>query len=305
VKSFELIISLIIALSKLAWPALLIIVIFVFKEDIRALLKRLRKGKLLGQELELDPEIQEFQRTTELAEKEVAPPITPAISESVHVEGQASVKIQVPTDTDEVLSLAASSPEVAIIRLSALLERELRLLLGDMGILPGNDRFHPIMATGLLINKGYLPKNTITSLQKFWELRNKLVHGQFPAEKREILAVIDIGLSLLRTLRSIPHEINRVHNPGVAVFEDHLCQRQLTGVVGLVLETQSPGGMEMKKRIFPTTRIGYYQIGRRVAWEWNFNNKWGETWYRDLDTGEPRTAWSSSAEFVGRHIDEL
>jgi hypothetical protein len=128
---------------------------------------------------------------------------------------------------------------------------------------------------------------------------------RFLSEKREILSVIDTGLSLLRTIRSIPHKINFVSNPGIRLFEDSDGQRPRNDVNGLILDTQSPGGMEKRKRIFPTTRIDYYQVGKRVSWEWNLEKHWGETWYKDLDTKEFRLAWSKSIEFVGRHFDEL
>jgi hypothetical protein len=31
----------------------------------------------------------------------------------------------------------------------------------------------------------------------------------------------------------------------------------------------------------------------------------GPAWYQDQDRGVTREAWHSSAEFIGRHLDEL
>jgi len=42
-----------------------------------------------------------------------------------------------------------------------------------------------------------------------------------------------------------------------------------------------------------------------VSWEWNMNNVWEAAWYRDPDTNEVKPAWSSSAEFIGRDLNNL
>src|SRR5215217_1322288 len=57
-------------------------------------------------------------------------------------------------------------------------------------------------------------------------------------------------------------------------------------------------------RMLPT-RKSDYQTGKRVAWEWNFERVFGASWYRDPDTHEVKKAWDSSAEFVGRHLDDI
>ena len=52
---FKLINELIVALASLLWPIVTLIIVLVFRSDLAALLKRVRKGKILGQEMELDP----------------------------------------------------------------------------------------------------------------------------------------------------------------------------------------------------------------------------------------------------------
>jgi len=78
----------------------------------------------------------------------------------------------------------------------------------------------------------------------------------------------------------------------------------LPNVCGLLLETTSPGGTSKEHRIFPTTKTTY-QKGERVAWEWNLGKKYGQAWYKDPDTGEIKSAWRGSAEFVGRNFDKI
>ena len=56
--------DLISATASLLWPIIAITVITWFRPELRALLARIRKGKFLGQEIELD----ELQASTEQAE---------------------------------------------------------------------------------------------------------------------------------------------------------------------------------------------------------------------------------------------
>ena len=303
-KLFELVNGLIIAVSRLLWPLIALLAVLLFREDIRGVLRRLRKGKLFGQEMELDPAVEQFREAVERAQVEAAPQLPPPVTTNPELP-PVSVRMVAESDVSGILDAAESSPEVSIMKLAAVLDRETRLLLGSLGLLPQDSHLAAPRALDLLTSKGYVPKSTTDALRIFWSLRNKIVHGHTPPGHREVLAVLDIGLSLLRTLRSIPHEINYVFNPGVPVYADFNCQQQRSGVLGLILETHSPGGTLITKRIYPTTKAGYYGKAKRVTWEWSFANTWNETWYRDLDTGEPSEAWKSSAEFVGRHVDEL
>ena len=56
-------------------------------------------------------------------------------------------------------------------------------------------------------------------------------------------------------------------------------------------------------RIFPTTKK-HFKVGERVAWEWSFDESWGQSWYKAED-GKCKKAWLSSAEFVGRHLQDV
>ena len=94
------------------------------------------------------------------------------------------------------------------------------------------------------------------------------------------------------------------YHPGVDIFIDPLCKTLITNAKGIILETESPGGITKSFRIFPTTRA-HFQKGKRVAWEWSFELTWGPTWYKDPNTHEIKKAWDSSTEFIGRHLDEV
>jgi hypothetical protein len=98
-------------------------------------------------------------------------------------------------------------------------------------------------------------------------------------------------------------EIYIVHHPGVEVFADAACTRSFgTGVRGVILVATSPGGLKSYP-IVPSTRTRF-EKGKRVAWDWGMGSVWAEAWYRDPDTDEIKTAWASSAAFIGFHLDD-
>lgn len=295
---FKLINELIGALASLMWPIVTLVLILVFRKDLTALLARIRKGKLFGQELELDPAIFEFQRSVREAQQEVPEPEVPPQKLQQQVE-------ELDRDTKEIIDIAARDPELGVVKLATKLEREVRLLAASLGQLESKRHISLIQVFSMLVEKGYVPKHTAESLQSFWELRNRIVHGRGEESDKDIRRVLDIGLVLLKTIRSIPHEINMVAHPDLELFSDASCTTQIVDAVGLLLNTTSPGGADVVKRIFPTTRRGYYQTGKRVTWEWNLTKTWGPVWYVDPDTGEKKQAWSSAGEFVGRHVDDI
>lgn len=295
---FKNIIELIIAISRLLWPIVTLIVILLFRSDIKALLTRIRKGKLFGQELELDPNVSEFQRTVKEAEQEV-----PAISTDKEDYDKKTEKLD--SDIDEVLKASEINPEIGILRLSTLLEKDIRIIAASLGDIDSDIKASAIRQFQVLLNRKRLPRHTSESLKIFWDLRNRIVHGHGKHDKRDILRVLDVGLNLLKTIRSIPHERNIVYHPGVVLYEDEQCNNVREGVKGLILETTSSDGSKTFKRIFPTRQDSYYKKGERVTWEWNLSHVWNKTWYINPDTNEKTLAWASAGEFTGRHVDEI
>lgn len=294
---FKLINELIVALASLLWPIVTLVIVLVFRSDLAALLKRVRKGKIFGQEMELDPNVAEFQKAVSEAQEE--------IPESDVEEAQYQKESdEIDESIKEVFRAANASPELGIIKLSTILEREIRILAGSLGQAPQR-RMPAIQLFRVLVEKGYLPQHTTKSLQIFWDLRNKIVHGHEKEVERNTIKVLDIGLVLLKTIKSIPHEINIVFHPGVTIYSDKNCTKEIADAKGLILETTSPGKAETFKSIFPTTKPEYYIKGKRVSWEWDLSQTWGETWYRDPNTNEIKIAWSSAGEFTGRNIEDL
>lgn len=274
----------------LSWPTFAFVVLFVFQTEIRQILNRIKKGKIFGNEFELEKEIDKFDDAVEAIENEI--PQNLSFEEGADKE-------------NKILSDSISDPKIGILVLAREIEKEIRKLIGSLGLLKGENYRSVHQSFEALEQRGSLPKHTIGALKIFWKLRNEVVHGKEIDNEKNVIRVLDIGMTLLRTLKSIPHEINRVYHPGVDIYVDAECTEKYSDVKGLILETISPGGIEKTHRIFPTTKSKYYKKGERVAWEWNLSNVWGEAWYINLGTKKKAKAWSSAGEFIGRHINEI
>lgn len=288
--------ELIQAISALLWPILAFITVIMFRQDIRELLHRLKKGKLLGQELELDASLTSLQANSAIVVSELSPTsVADATKEDVLKQSR---------DTEKVLDVASRSPKAALMLLASEIEKQLRIFMAITGHHTMMTNESPAAIASYLGKRGWLTSAMVETLQGFREIRNKIVHGTEDVRTDHILRAIDSGMTILKALEAIPSEINIVYHPGVEVFADKDCRERIAEVKGLILETTSPGGTAKSHRIFPTMRTNY-EKGRQVAWEWNMSRTWDNAWYRDPDTKEIKQAWGASAEFVGRHIEEL
>ncbi|HRH16974.1 MAG TPA: hypothetical protein PLS22_05925 [Aquabacterium sp.] len=288
--------ALISAIASLLWPLFAFAVLALYRKQLGDLIARFRKGKLLGQEFELDESLNKLEQSATAVAEEVA-----ALPASVTNDGPID-----PTDdpSGAILREASRSPKAALLLLASELERQARQLLASVGHLKGQ-KFVPLSQALEVLQKqfGGLPGHIPSSLKLFWEVRNRLVHGG-QADDEEILRAIDSGITILKALRAFPRETNYVYHPGVEVFKDPGCSIPWQNTKGVILETETPGGTQRFFRIFPTTRA-HFQTGRRVAWEWGSGTIWNDAWYKDPDSGEIKLAWNSSMEFVGRHLEDV
>ena len=85
---FKLINELIVSIAQFLWPIVTLVIILVFRRDIAALLGRIRRGKLFGQEVELDPAINKFRTTVQEAQDEI--PYSPLNAEEFERETEAA-----------------------------------------------------------------------------------------------------------------------------------------------------------------------------------------------------------------------
>ncbi len=288
--TFELINELIPSIASLLWPIFAFTLVIVFKKELGSILNRLKKGKILGNEIVLNEEIDKFEKS---------------VKETVQEIPQNILNSVVDDEEIDILSSSKSDPKIGILILAREIEKELRELVGSLGLLEGKNHRNRHQSFLLLEKRGALPKHTMGSVKIFWNLRNEIVHGKHIENELNVIRILDIGMTLLNTLKSIPHETSVVFNPGVEIYSDKECTNKRNGVSGVILETTSPGGIERSHRIFPTTKPKYYEEGKKVAWEWDLSKIWDGSWYIDPDTSEKKEAWRSAGEFVGRHLDEI
>ena len=203
----------------------------------------------------------------------------------------------------EILREASRSPRVGLIMLSGELEFSINELLAMTGWeTPASSR-SIAAAVDRLVEVGVLTQSAASALTLYREVRNQIMHGRQSASDDEVLVAIDSGLSLYRAVATIPREHNVVVDPNVPLFSDANGRHKVAIGHGVLLRTTSPGGTSSSLRIFPTTRTDLVP-GREVTWEWSFDHVWDETWYRDPENGAIVYAWTSSAEFRGRHLNQ-
>jgi hypothetical protein len=285
--TIEHIADLLRAIASLMWPLVAVVFILVFRTQITGLLQRVTKAKILGQEAEFSHDLDRLeQRAAEAEETTPFPPETDS-------EQRASFDDEV----GKILGEATTSPKLALMGLSAALERRVRQLSAATGW--AHDERTP---RAMLRKMPGIPDTLRGAIEDFWTIRNRIVHGMSTTDD-EALRALDSGLAIMRALDRIPLEANYVEDANVPLFRDPDGKNRLTDVHGLLLRTMSPEGNRESFRIFPTTRTHFVR-GKQVAWEWAMPT-WSRTWYMNPKTHKIELAWDSSMQFIGRHLDEV
>jgi len=308
--------------AYLLWPLVALLAIIVFRPEIRDVLRRIRKGKFFGQEIELDKSLDRLESEVQaLPDIPIPPPAPEEPDRDIEVRdsgtGREDIQLTVErlrdtrlpaessaeSDIDDIINQSGSSPRVALILLSATLERSARRLLAATGHIGELTRTPSLpQMIQLLERVTSLEPGSLDVYRNFYAIRNQIVHGRGEVTSPEILRAIDSGISLLRALDNVPRERNFVYHSGVPIYGNAEGTELLVGRA-IMLTTMSPSG-EASIRVFPTLRA-HFQPGMEVAWEWNSGQQWGRAWYLDPDSGQLLHAWDGSMEFIGRDLDEL
>jgi hypothetical protein len=201
--------DLISAFAALMWPVAVLTLVGWFRPEIRAVLSRIRKGKLLGQEFELD----ELQAKTEAAEATVSTVVSATglaegtssvIGAGVRLEATGILRAEAAQDEiEEVLREASRSPRIGLMLLSAKMERAARDLATAIGL---DVSRRPVTLNTMvrqLVQAEQLTYEDAEALNLFNQVRNRIVHGH-DAGDDEVARAIDSGTRLLRLLLSRP-----------------------------------------------------------------------------------------------------
>jgi hypothetical protein len=207
VSSAKELADLISAFAALMWPLAVLAIVGWFRPEIRTFVSRIRKGKLFGQEFELD----ELQASTEAAEATestvvavtgLAEGTSSATAEVAREEAAENIEATAAQDEiEEVLREASRSPRIGLILLSSKIEQSARAMAAEIGL--GASR-RPVPLTSLfrqLAQAEQLTPEDVKALNLFIHVRNQIVHGH-DANDDEITRAIDSGTRLLRLLLS-------------------------------------------------------------------------------------------------------
>lgn len=185
-------------------PLVMLYLLWNIRHVIPDLARRLKKGKLLGQEIELSEQLDQLKSKTDQA-AEAAPVIPPptASADTTRTYArtvEASAALGTDREVRAVLDEAAVSPRAALMLLSADLERAL------WEVLAATSEDGPRYGSSLAVMAKYLrthgfPSTITDVLLAFNQIRNRIVHG-YDASDDDVLRAIDSGITLLTLLRS-------------------------------------------------------------------------------------------------------
>src|ERR1700722_6766952 len=202
----------------------------------------------------------------------------------------------------EVLEEARRSPRLALMLLSAELERAIHHLLMGTGLGETKRRWSIRLGVARLVEVGVIPASAESAVDLFLKVRNAVVHGAATANENDILRAIDSGIEIYSAVAQVPRERNFVLFADIPLFGDEGATAPVPEGAGVMLRTVSPDAERTEReRIFPTTR-DHFRPGEEVAWVWGSEHMWGPTWYRDPRTNAVHKGWDSSAEFIGPPI---
>jgi hypothetical protein len=202
------------AVGSLAWPVLVGLVLLLFRDELRRLMSRLRRGTLFGSEFELADALEEIHQGVEVGRRElVAAQAADDASEAEPIrDGSVGEPPRKPTPeaepastrggVDKVREVASVSPSAGLMLLGAAVEEELRRVADDLGVATDR-RYLPVshLAQQLLLEE-HIPTALAISVRRFWDVRNQVVHGR-DRQDEEVLSVIERGIEVLLALQLI------------------------------------------------------------------------------------------------------
>jgi hypothetical protein len=274
------------ALADLAWPALALAALLFFRSELKTLLRQVKRGKAGPIEFELERELSELGERAEAATRSLPATV-------VNPEDAADAQDL----ASRVLDEAATSPRLALITLSAELERKARESLASSQD-PKHWRNRPLAQT---IHRLELSPSVLAAYREFRSVRNAIVHGG-KATDADAIRALDYGLMILDAIERIPRAIHRVLAPRVETFSDAGAKTPRDFAAVLIESTSNVGGKQVE-HAFPTTRDHFVE-GQIVSWEWG-DQVYPESWYRDPRDDTIKYGWTSALEFLGRPLHEI
>lgn len=309
-------------IASLLWPLTVTISVFLFREDIKGLLSRLKRAKVLGQEVELlDHQLDELEETAQRLDETAGSTVT-----ELSIEPSASSSGDSVSDLPEaeavtsggdsaldaiirsVLNEAARSPKVGLLLLSNEIESATRELTRALGIGARSGRRSEGMNSqsltrmmGKLHQTGSLATETYEAVKKFQLVRNEVVHNAKEISDASVLRAIDSGIAILRAFRTFANSLFVVVRNGITVYSDAEGLHERSDFEAVELESLMHQG---RRRTVPT-RPRAYELGAVVSWNndsFSFDAVCDESWVRRTPDGPVEPAWLGAACLVGKIV---
>jgi hypothetical protein len=164
-------------IKALAWPMATILIALFFRDELKRLLRRIKRGKVGSSEFEFEQEVR-------------------ALEETVIRNGEPQPVI--PESTNKLLELASIDSGAAIIKAWSLVEKNLSLLANKRGIQVG---FNPTRTVQELEKSQVLPPHLIELFRTLRTLRNQAAHDHdFNPSKESVVNYLDLTDFLIRNL---------------------------------------------------------------------------------------------------------
>ena len=306
--------TLIQAIGSVLWPIVAGYVVIRNEKQIRSLLDRLRKGKILGQEIELEGSLKELKRQVSAVEDEAPPAPAPISSEPTTTRASTSTAEETLSNLrtlhsdiktantqraddpflHETLETAAKSPTVALMQLASGIEKLANTIWSDLD--DGSKPRRPSVRSLIDGLSHVLPQSVPSALRTFWDVRNRIVHGR-DADEHETLSALDSGISLYKSLDLFSRSYAVVTRSEIPIYTDETGNTAVTNATGVELEFRPEGN----RIIWPTTKRGYVPQ-MVVKRDFDTAHAIDNIWIKDPLSGEVRKVFDSAATFVGDPI---
>lgn len=244
-----------IALAQaLAWPAVVVLLVFVFWRALHAFADRLTQVRVAGQE---------FIATTVATSQRIL----------VSIPATQTRPENVPRQLEEsVLRLAARDPRTALVRLGREIDRAVRRLavVGNW-LEPLEKQANPLSRRLVQIapDVGW-SADVVAFVLLSSILLEGAVAGDQTLSRRDMKQLVDQGLTLLGLINSIPRETHVVLASALPIFEDMTLKQPMPNRFAVLVKTISSGGVETTRAFF-TSRPEFYKPDMRVGYEWREN----------------------------------
>jgi hypothetical protein len=156
-------------ISSLAWPVAMVVLGFVFKEQFKALLQKVRHAKGVGIELDFAEDVKRIVMEAEQVKQE-----------EISIDGGPAVDTGVVDDKDKLYEILRERPSALILDAWRDVEKSVQDVMTAIGIeatTVQRKNVPPTLWAGLLQRNGVLSHEEATLIADLRTLRNKVAHA--------------------------------------------------------------------------------------------------------------------------------